>query len=210
MWKVEYALKLSNCHLKLVLEWDILTGVFQQLSLVQLQFIRSCLAVTSLVFSIPVISTICLFPWLLSLALWFLWISRFLNICLSLWGWNAKVGNQEIPGVTGKFGLGVENEAGQSLVEFCQENALVIAKNPLPTTQEKTLYMDITRCSIPKSDWLYFLQPNFCSQRWRSCIQSAKIRPGADCGSDHELLIAKFRLEFQGILYKTTRSFSMT
>ena len=41
--------------------------------------------------------------------------------------WNAKVGSQEIPGVTGKFGLGVQNEAGQSLTEFCQENALVIA-----------------------------------------------------------------------------------
>ena len=42
--------------------------------------------------------------------------------------WNAKVGSQEIPGVTGKFGLGVQNEAGQRLIEFCQENALVIAK----------------------------------------------------------------------------------
>ena len=41
--------------------------------------------------------------------------------------WNAKVGSQEIPGVTGKFGLGVQNEAGQRLIEFCQENALVIA-----------------------------------------------------------------------------------
>ena len=41
--------------------------------------------------------------------------------------WNAKVGNQEIPRVTGKFGLGVQNEAGQRLIEFCQENALVIA-----------------------------------------------------------------------------------
>ena len=42
-------------------------------------------------------------------------------------GWNAKVGSQEIPGVTGKFGLGVQNEAGQRLTEFCQENALVTA-----------------------------------------------------------------------------------
>ena len=42
--------------------------------------------------------------------------------------WNAKVGSQETPGVTGKFGLGVQNEAGQRLTEFCQENALVIAK----------------------------------------------------------------------------------
>ena len=41
--------------------------------------------------------------------------------------WNAEVGSQETPGVTGKFGLGVRNEAGQKLVEFCQENALVIA-----------------------------------------------------------------------------------
>ena len=67
--------------------------------------------------------------------------------------WNAKVGSQEIPGVTGKFGLGVQNEAGQRLTEFCQENALVIhSKHPLPTTQEKTLHMDITRWSAPKSD----------------------------------------------------------
>ena len=58
--------------------------------------------------------------------------------------WNAKVGGQEISAVTGKFGLGVQNEAGQRLIEFCQENALVIA-NPLPTTQEKTLHTDITR-----------------------------------------------------------------
>ena len=63
----------------------------------------------------------------------------------------AKVGSQEIPGVTGKFGLGVQNEAGQRLIEFCQENALVI-RHPLPTTQEKTLHMDITRWPTPKSD----------------------------------------------------------
>ena len=41
--------------------------------------------------------------------------------------WNAKVESQEIPGVTGKFGLGIQNEAGQRLIEFCQENSLVIA-----------------------------------------------------------------------------------
>ena len=46
--------------------------------------------------------------------------------------WNAKVGSQETPGVTGKFGLGVRNEAGQRLIEFCQENALVIANTLLP------------------------------------------------------------------------------
>ena len=65
--------------------------------------------------------------------------------------WNAKVRSQETPGVTGKFGLGVQNEAGQRLVEFCQENALVIANTFFPTTQN-TLHMDITRWSTPKSD----------------------------------------------------------
>ena len=49
------------------------------------------------------------------------------DVCFIIRDWNAKVGSQEIPGITGKFGLGVQNEAGQRLTEFCQENALVIA-----------------------------------------------------------------------------------
>ena len=63
--------------------------------------------------------------------------------------WNAKVESQEIPRVTGKFGLGVQNEAGQRLTEFCQKNALVIA-NTLFQQHKRRLYMDITRWSIPK------------------------------------------------------------
>ena len=58
--------------------------------------------------------------------------------------WNAKVGSQETPGVTGKFGLGTRNEAGQRLIEFCQENALVIT-NTLFQQHKRRLYMDITR-----------------------------------------------------------------
>ena len=69
---------------------------------------------------------------------------------------NAKVRHQEISGVTGKFGLGVWNEAGQRLIEFCQENTLVIA-NTIFSTEEKTLH--ITKWSTPKSNWLYSLQP---------------------------------------------------
>ena len=65
--------------------------------------------------------------------------------------WNAKVGSQEIPGVTGKFSLGVQNEAGQRLTVVPRE-CTGQSKYPLPTTQEKTLHMDITRWSIPKSD----------------------------------------------------------
>ena len=71
-------------------------------------------------------------------------------------------------------------------------------KHPLPTTQEKTLYMDITMTTIHgqhQNQIDYIL----CSQRWRSSIQSAKTRSGADCGSDHELLIAKFRFKLKKV-----------
>ena len=96
---------------------------------------------------------------------------------------NAKVGSQEIPGVTGKFGFGVQNETGQRLMEFCQENALVIA-NTLFQQHKRRLYT-MTSPDGQYQSQIYYI---FCSWRWRSSIQSAKVRPGADCGSDHELL----------------------
>ena len=61
------------------------------------------------------------------------------DVLFILGGWNSKVGIQETPGVTGKFGLGVQNEAGQRLIEFCQENALVIA-NTLFQKHKRRLY----------------------------------------------------------------------
>ena len=114
--------------------------------------------------------------------------------------WNAKVGSQETPGVTGKFGLGMWNEAGQILIEFCQENALVIA-NTLFQQHKKRLYTWTSSHGQHQNQIEYIL----CSQRWRSSIQSAKTRLGADCGSDHELL-AKFRLKLKKV-EKTTRLF---
>ena len=65
--------------------------------------------------------------------------------------WNAKVGSQETPGITGKFGLGIWNEVGQRLTVLPREYT-VHSKHPLPTTQEKSLHMDITRWSTPNSD----------------------------------------------------------
>ena len=97
--------------------------------------------------------------------------------------WNAKVGSQETPGVTGKFGLGIRNEAGQRLIEFGKENALVFQQH------KKRLYTWTSPDGQHRNQIDYIL----CSQRWRSAIESTKTRPGADCGSDHELLIAKFR-----------------
>ena len=61
------------------------------------------------------------------------------NVLFIIGDWNAKVGSQETPGVTGKFGIGVSNRAGQRLIEFCQENALVIA-NTLFQQHKRRLY----------------------------------------------------------------------
>ena len=66
--------------------------------------------------------------------------------------WNAKVGSQEMPGLTGKFGLGVQNKAGQRLTRVLPRECTGHSKHPLPTTQEKTLHMDITRWSTRKLD----------------------------------------------------------
>ena len=115
--------------------------------------------------------------------------------------WNAKVGSQETLGVTGKFSLGLWNEAGQRLIEFCQENALVIV-NTLFQQHKRRLYTWASPDGQHRNQIDYIL----CSRRWRSSIQSAKTRPGADCGSDHEILIAKFRHKLKKI-GKTTRPF---
>ena len=100
---------------------------------------------------------------------------------------NAKVGSQEIPGVTGKFGLGVQIEAGQRLTEFCQENTLVIT-NTLFQQHKRQLY------TWTSPDGQCQNQTDYILWRWRSSIEWAKTRPGADYGSDYELLMEKFRL----------------
>ena len=113
--------------------------------------------------------------------------------------WNEKAGSQEVPGVTGKFGLGVQNEAGQRLIEFCQENALVIV-NTLFQQHKRRL----STWTSPGGQYQNQIDYILCRRRWRSYIQSAKTRPGADGGSDHELLTAKLRFKLKKV-GKTTR-----
>ena len=82
------------------------------------------------------------------------------DVLFILGGWNAKVGSQETPGVTGKFGLRVQNEAGQRLIEFCQENALVIA-NTLFQKHKRRLYTWTSPDGQHRNQIDYIL----CSQR---------------------------------------------
>ena len=94
------------------------------------------------------------------------------DVLFIIGNWDVKVGSQEIPGVTGKFGLGIQNEAGQRLIEFHQENALVIA-NTLFQQHKRRLYT----WTSPDGQHGNQIDYIFCSQRWRSSIQSAKTRP---------------------------------
>ena len=98
-----------------------------------------------------------------------------MDVLFIIGDWNAKVGSQETPGVTGKLGLEVQNEAGQRLIAFYQENTLVIA-NTLFQQHKRRLYTGTSPDGQHRNQIDYI----FCRQRWRSSIQSAKRRPGAD------------------------------
>ena len=114
--------------------------------------------------------------------------------------WNANRMARDT-GIIGKFGLGVQDEAGQRLTEFCQENALIIA-NTLFQEYKKWLYT----WTLLDSQYWNQIDCTLCSRRWRSSIESAKTRLRADYVSDHELLIAKFRLKLKKVGI-TTRLF---
>ena len=102
---------------------------------------------------------------------------------------------------TDKFGLGVQNEEGQRLIGFCQENTLVIANTIFQ--QHKWLFYTWT-----SPDGQYWNQIDYILFSWRGriSIQWVKIRPGSDHGSDHELLIGNFRVKWKKT-GKTTRQF---
>ena len=100
------------------------------------------------------------------------------DVLFTIGDWNAKVGSQETLGVTGKVGLGIWNEAGQRLIEFCQENTLVIA-NTLFQQHKRILYTWTSPAGQYQNQTDYVL----CSQRWRSQHSQQK--------QDLELMVAQ-------------------
>ena len=110
------------------------------------------------------------------------------------WDGYTRVGSQNMPGVTGKFCLGEQNESGQKLTKFCQEDALLMAYT-LSEEHKRWVYT----WTSPNGQHQNQIDYMFCSQRWRSCMQSAKTRPGADW-----LCSSAFRLKLKKV-WKTTR-----
>ena len=107
---------------------------------------------------------------------------------------NAKVGSQETPGVIGKFGLGIRKEAGQRLIVLPRK-CTGHNKHPLPTTQEKTTHGHYRMVNTKIRLIIFFA----AKDGEALSIQSAETRWGADFGSYHELLIAKFRLKLKKV-----------
>ncbi|MBN3275755.1 CFDP2 protein, partial [Polyodon spathula] len=107
---------------------------------------------------------------------------------------NAKVGAGGEPPVVGKFGLGERNEAGDRLVQCCQENRLLIA-NTWFEQPKRRAYTWIA----PNGQYRNQIDYLLCQQHWKSSVQAVKTLPGADCGSDHQLLVAKVKLRFNTI-----------
>ena len=137
--------------------------------------------------------------------------TSFIFICISLtvsdvehffiiWDWNAKVGSQEIPGVTANLAL-LQSKAGQRLTEFCQENVLVIA-NYLFQQHKRRLYT----WTSPDGQYQYQTGYIICSWRWRSSIHSAKIKIRSWLWLRSWTPIDKFRFKLKKV-GKTTRRF---
>ena len=112
--------------------------------------------------------------------------------------WNAKVGDREVPGIAGKFGLGKRNDAGERLIDFCQENTMVIS-NTCFRQPKRRLYT----WTSPNGQYRNQIDYILCNRRWKSSITSVKTRPGSDCGTDHELLLATFRIKLKNHLQST-------
>ena len=103
------------------------------------------------------------------------------DVLFIIWDWNAKVGSQETPGVTGKFGFGMRNEAGQSLIEFFQENTLVIA-NTLFQQHKRRLYT-WTSPDGQHRNQIDYLAPSFAAKDGEALYSQQK--------QDQELTVAQ-------------------
>ena len=121
------------------------------------------------------------------------------DVILTIGDWNAKVDETEVSGIVGRLGLGKPNEAGEKLIEVCQENSLAIT-NTCFQLPKRRLYTWISLNGQHRNQIDYIL----CNRRWKSSIALAKIRLGADCSIHHELLLASFKIKLKRLNQTST------
>jgi len=112
--------------------------------------------------------------------------------------WNAKLGSTATSTAVGRFGLGERNEEGDRMVEFCEQNKLLVT-NTLFKQPKRRLYTWTSPNGLRRNQIDYIT----VQKRWRSSVYSAKTRPGADCGTDHELLVAKIKGKLRKVKHNT-------
>lgn len=116
------------------------------------------------------------------------------DILYILGDWNAKVGKQPTQSVTGEFGLGERNDRGEYLIDFCVSNNLAVM-NTFFKMHKRRLFTWTSPDKNTKNQIDYVI----CQQRWKSSICRVSTRPGADCGSDHNLLVAEVKVKLKSI-----------
>jgi hypothetical protein len=114
------------------------------------------------------------------------------DVLILIGEWNCKIGKGEEPGMAGRYGLGNRNEAGEQMLEFCEENDLFLA-NTYVQQSERSLYT----WTSPDGQYRNQIDYILGRRRWRSAFQSVKTRPDDECGSDHELLTATVRIKLK-------------
>ena len=117
------------------------------------------------------------------------------DVIIMMGDWNAKIGgNRPSNNYRGKCGLGMRNERGDRLADFCASNDLVIT-NTTFKHHPRRLYTWISPGDRIRNQIDYIMVP----KRWQSSIQDVKTRPGADCGSDHQMLVCKLKLKLKSM-----------
>ena len=117
------------------------------------------------------------------------------DVIIMMGDWNVKIGgNRPSNNYIGKFGLGMRNERGDRLADFCASNNLVIT-NTTFKHHPRRLYTWISPGDRIRNQIDYIMVP----KRWQSSIQNVKTRPGADCGSDHQMLVCKLKLKLKSM-----------
>ena len=114
------------------------------------------------------------------------------DVLIIMGDWNAQIGDKAVEGISGTHGLGDRNEAGERMIEFCEENQLIVT-NTWYKQPRRRLYTWTTPDGLHRNQIDYIM----IQKRWRSMVKSAKTMPGADCGTDHELLVATIQVKLK-------------
>ena len=114
------------------------------------------------------------------------------DVLIIMGTWNDKIGGKAVERISGTHGLGDRNEAGERMIDFCEANQLIVTN-----TWYKQTIRRLCTCTSPDGLHRNHIDYILIQKRWRSMVKSAKTMRGADCGTDHELLVATIQVKLK-------------